>query len=145
MVFYCFPLHFFTLPGFNFTKLPCHHSFCMKCMESHCRIHVKEGTLAMLTCPDTACRSPLPPSILKSLLEDDCYTRWESFALQKLLDTMPDLVYCPRCDAACLEVDNDAQCPECLFTFCSLCKERRHVGEECLTPEKKIRILRVNI
>lgn len=128
--------------GFNFTKLPCHHSFCMKCMESHCRIHVKEGTLTMLTCPDTTCRSPLPSSILKSLLGDDCYMRWESFALQKLLDTMPDLVYCPRCDAACLEVDNDAQCPECFFTFCSLCKERCHVGKECLTPAKKISILR---
>ncbi|KAL6634947.1 hypothetical protein ACP70R_027618 [Stipagrostis hirtigluma subsp. patula] len=85
---------------------------------------------------------PLPPSVLKSLLGDDGYTQWESFALQKLLDTMPDLVYCPRCDAACLEVDNDAQCPECFFTFCSLCKGRRHVGQACVTPAEKIRILR---
>ncbi|CAL4884781.1 unnamed protein product [Urochloa decumbens] len=128
--------------GINFIKLPCHHLFCMKCMESHCRIHVKEGNLTMLICPDTTCRSPLPPSILKSILGDDCYMRWESFATQKLLDTMPDLVYCPRCDAACLEVDNDAQCPECFFTFCALCKERRHVGKECLTPAEKISILR---
>jgi E3 ubiquitin-protein ligase RNF14 len=71
--------------------------------------------------------------------------RWESFALQKLLDTMPDLVYCPRCDAACLEVDNDAQCQECSFTFCSLCKEQHHVGKDCVSPAEKISILRVNI
>ncbi|PAN07705.1 hypothetical protein PAHAL_1G356400 [Panicum hallii] len=122
--------------------LPCHHLFCMKCMESRCTIHVKEGNLTMLTCPDTTCRSPLPPSILKSLLGDDCYMRWESFALQKLLDTMPDLVYCPRCDAACLEVDNDAQCQECSFTFCSLCKEQHHVGKDCVSPAEKISILR---
>ncbi|XP_021316090.1 E3 ubiquitin-protein ligase RNF14-like isoform X2 [Sorghum bicolor] len=128
--------------GRNFIKLPCHHLFCLTCMKSHCRIHVTEGNLTQLTCPDTTCRSPLPPSVLKILLGDDCYKRWESFTLQKLLDTMPDLVYCPRCDAACLEVDNDAQCPECFFTFCSLCKERRHVGEHCVTPEEKIRILR---
>ncbi|XP_066331602.1 uncharacterized protein [Miscanthus floridulus] len=128
--------------GRNFIKLPCHHLFCLTCMKSHCRIHVTEGNLTQLTCPDTTCRSPLPPSVLKILLGDDCYKRWESFTLQKLLDTMPDLVYCPRCDAACLEVDNDAQCPECFFTFCSLCKERRHVGEDCVTPEEKIRILR---
>ncbi|PUZ77174.1 hypothetical protein GQ55_1G349400 [Panicum hallii var. hallii] len=126
----------------NTVKLPCHHLFCMKCMESRCTTHVKEGNLTMLTCPDTTCRSPLPPSILKSLLGDDCYMRWESFALQKLLDTMPDLVYCPRCDAACLEVDNDAQCQECSFTFCSLCKEQRHVGKDCVSPAEKISILR---
>ncbi|TVU28078.1 hypothetical protein EJB05_19586 [Eragrostis curvula] len=128
--------------GRNFIKLPCHHLFCLKCMESHCRIHVKEGNLTKLTCPDTTCRSLLPPSTLKSILGDEGYAQWESFALHKLLDTMPDLVYCPRCHAACLEVDNDAQCPECFFTFCSLCKERRHVGTACVTPAEKIRILR---
>uniref|UniRef100_A0A0E0NJK0 RBR-type E3 ubiquitin transferase n=1 Tax=Oryza rufipogon TaxID=4529 RepID=A0A0E0NJK0_ORYRU len=128
--------------GRNFIKLPCHHSFCLKCMESHCKIHVKEGNLTQLACPDTNCRNPLPPSILKSLLRDDGYAQWESFALQKLLDAMPDLVYCPRCSAACLEVDNDAQCPGCFFTFCTLCKRRRHVGDTCITPEEKIRILK---
>ncbi|KAL6911761.1 hypothetical protein ACP4OV_000566 [Aristida adscensionis] len=85
---------------------------------------------------------PLPPSVLKCILGNDDYARWESFALQRLLDAMPDLVYCTRCDAACLEVDHDAQCPECFFTFCSLCKERRHVGNNCVTPEEKIRILK---
>ncbi|KAF2946453.1 hypothetical protein DAI22_02g294900 [Oryza sativa Japonica Group] len=128
--------------GRNFIKLPCHHSFCLKCMESHCKIHVKEGNLMQLACPDTNCRNPLPPSVLKSLLRDDGYAQWESFALQKLLDAMPDLVYCPRCSAACLEVDNDAQCPGCFFTFCTLCKRRRHVGDTCITPEEKIRILK---
>ncbi|EEE57618.1 hypothetical protein OsJ_08010 [Oryza sativa Japonica Group] len=67
-----------------------------ECMESHCKIHVKERNLTQLTCPDTNCRSPLPPSLLKSLLRDDGYAQWESFALKKLLDAMPDLVYCPR-------------------------------------------------
>uniref|UniRef100_A0A0E0GBK6 RBR-type E3 ubiquitin transferase n=1 Tax=Oryza nivara TaxID=4536 RepID=A0A0E0GBK6_ORYNI len=128
--------------GRNFIKLPCHHSFCLKCVESHCKIHVKEGNLTQLACPDTNCRNPLPPSVLKSLLRDDGYAQWESFALQKLLDAMPDLVYCPRCSAACLEVDNDAQCPGCFFTFCTLCKRRRHVGDTCITPEEKIRILK---
>ncbi|XP_052142029.1 uncharacterized protein LOC127761738 isoform X2 [Oryza glaberrima] len=128
--------------GINFVNLPCHHFFCVKCMESHCKIHVKERNLTQLTCPDTNCRSPLPPSLLKNLLRDDGYAQWESFALKKLLDAMPDLVYCPRCYAACLQVDNDAQCPDCFFTFCTLCKQRRHVGDPCITRQERILILK---
>ncbi|KAL6634948.1 hypothetical protein ACP70R_027619 [Stipagrostis hirtigluma subsp. patula] len=124
--------------GRNFVQLPCNHSFCVKCMESYCSIHVKEGSVTRLACPDTACRVPLPPAVLRRLLGEDGYARWESLALRRTLDTMPDVTYCPRCSAACVAAGDDAQCPACFFTFCARCGERRHVGDPCVPAEAKL-------
>ncbi|XP_022684502.1 E3 ubiquitin-protein ligase RNF14-like [Setaria italica] len=80
-------------------------------MESYCGIHVKEGSVTRLACPDTSCRAPLPPPVLRRLLAEEGYARWESLALRRTLDTMPDVAYCPRCNAACVAAGDDAQCP----------------------------------
>ncbi|KAF7003519.1 hypothetical protein CFC21_018820 [Triticum aestivum] len=126
--------------GSNFIKLPCEHLFCVKCMETLCKMHVKEGTLFQLICPDTKCNASIPPYLLKRLLSEEEFERWDRLTLEKALDSMSDVVQCPRCAIGCLEdEDNNAQCPKCFFVFCSLCKDSRHPGKQCLTLEEKIR------
>jgi hypothetical protein len=138
-----FTLFFHVFAGINFIQLPCNHSFCVKCMESYCGIHVKEGSVTTLACPDTSCRAPLPPPVLRCLLAEEGYARWESLALRRTLDTMPDVVYCPRCNAACVAAGDDAQCAACFFTFCARCGDRRHVGGACVSAEDKLDALLV--
>ncbi|MFS7939129.1 putative E3 ubiquitin ligase RBR family [Helianthus anomalus] len=61
----------------------------------------------------------IAPSLLKRLLGNEEFENWKSLTLQKTLESMPDVVYCPRCQTS----------------------EKRHVGIMCLTQEMKLSIL----
>ena len=62
------------------------------------------------------------------LLDSEAAARWERLELDQSLARMPDVVHCPRCATPCIEDGGDhcAQCPQCLFAFCTLCNDSWH-------------------
>ena len=132
------------LQGSLFTRLEdCEHFYCSSCLTTSLTIHITEGDLDSVMCPSTDCRRRLEPHEIRAIVSNELYDRWEALTLKRALDKMPDAAYCPRCKTLSLEdaEDNSADCPRCLFVFCTLCEESRHPGVECVGPETKLKIL----
>eukprot|EP00887_Chlorella_sp_A99_P000419 scaffold13.g419.t1 len=129
--------------GRAFVRLDCRHAFCSACLAEQARVHVAEGSLEGLRCPEPGCGEALGPAVLRKLLGAEAFERWEQLTLQRTLDTMSDAAYCPRCSTVALEdSDSCAQCPRCFFVFCSLCSEGWHPGSQCVSAETKLAMLR---
>lgn len=133
--------------GSDFVRLckpRCDHRFCAQCVTSQATLMVRDGTVGLLVCPEPGCGAPPDPEVLRSVLSPEDYARWERLTLERSLDAMSDLVYCPRCEAPVIEDgdgDHCGRCASCMFAFCSLCRESWHPGETCLTPERRLRVL----
>ena len=48
-------------------SLKCGHVYCRSCMAQHCGLHVKEGSLEFLRCPEPDCKEPLDRPVRSSL------------------------------------------------------------------------------
>ena len=72
---------------------------------------------------------------VKKLVSEEMFAKYDKLLLQTSLDMMLDVTYCPRptCRSPVL-MDKDsamASCPECRFTFCTLCKLTYHGLSPC--------------
>ncbi|CAI7845020.1 unnamed protein product, partial [Closterium sp. NIES-53] len=132
-------------PGSECVRAACTHAFCMACMRAFAEAHVAEGNLQALKCPDTKCRAPLSYDLLRTLLPQPLFSRWEQLTLQRSLDAMPDIAFCPRCSQPAVEdpSDHHALCPGCFFSFCGVCREGFHQGRSCITPELALKLMKL--
>eukprot|EP01025_Chloroclados_australasicus_P003234 TRINITY_DN10751_c0_g1_i5.p1 TRINITY_DN10751_c0_g1~~TRINITY_DN10751_c0_g1_i5.p1 ORF type:complete len:429 (-),score=66.33 TRINITY_DN10751_c0_g1_i5:27-1313(-) len=130
--------------GNQFVRIrECGHEYCDECLRTHCQVHVKEGSLDQLKCFEPECKKPLSQQVLHKVLDDEEYQRWETLTLQQALDSMADVVYCPRCESIALQEEEKlAQCSKCWFAFCPLCGQSYHPGSECMSKEQQLAILK---
>lgn len=83
------------------------------------------------SCPNEQCKQSIPLPVIREILSEEEFARWERLMLQRVLDVMEDIDWCPRCNSVVVK-DNDhektqlGQCMECFFAFCTKCREGWH-------------------
>uniref|UniRef100_A0A3B4Y7I0 RBR-type E3 ubiquitin transferase n=1 Tax=Seriola lalandi dorsalis TaxID=1841481 RepID=A0A3B4Y7I0_SERLL len=115
--------------GSECVQLPeCGHIFCQACLTEFCKLHITEGNVRGVTCPQADCKASPTPAQVKSLVGEELFSRYDRLLLQSTLDLMPaDVAYCPRLSCASpviLEKSSTAAlCSVCGFAFCvTLCR-----------------------
>ena len=87
-----------SIAGWDMLRLyKCHHAFCRLCLHDYARMRINTGSVQWLLCPDLRCKLALLPSEIKIVVNDDqLYDKYERLLLQKTLEQMDDIVWCPR-------------------------------------------------
>lgn len=75
----------------------CHHAYCQSCLHDYAKMHIDTGSVEWLLCPDTRCQLALLPVEVRRIVQNDTlYEKYERLLLQKSLEQMLDIVWCPR-------------------------------------------------
>ncbi|XP_069100810.1 E3 ubiquitin-protein ligase RNF14-like isoform X1 [Pleurodeles waltl] len=119
----------------------CQHVYCKDCLRGYFEIRIKEGLVHLLSCPEPTCDSIATPPQVKELVADELFSRYDRLLLQSSLESMADVVYCPRlnCQTPVLKEPGGTMgiCSKCRYVFCDLCKMAYHSVTLCAQPEEK--------
>lgn len=76
----------------------CAHFYCRSCLDAYVRTRIDNGQFGeRLHCPQEECHQPLLPTEIKQIIRDDrFYERYERLTLQHALESMNDILWCPR-------------------------------------------------
>ncbi|XP_063981477.1 E3 ubiquitin-protein ligase RNF14-like isoform X2 [Diachasmimorpha longicaudata] len=134
--FYSCKICFVDKPGESCMQFkPCLHVFCKECISGYLEVRIKDGAVQNICCPEEKCTSEIYPGQIKELVSSELFAKYDSTLLSATLDTMLDIIYCPRrdCQYPVSKEANEkmASCPCCQYTFCVYCRMVYHGVEPC--------------
>lgn len=113
----------------------CNHVYCRDCMSQYLTVRIRDGAVSNLNCPTDKCTSQILPTQVSKLVPSDLYQRYETILLETQLESMVDVVICPRLACQCPTMidreTNMGQCPSCQLAFCIYCRQTYHGVTPC--------------
>ena len=97
--------------------VPCSHVVCKLCWEEYLKEKINTGNVSKLKCPAYDCSELVPMSMIKTLVPEEIYQKYQKFGLEKFVIGKTDIKWCPHpgCERAVqvpvnnLAENNDAQ------------------------------------
>lgn len=121
--------------GHKCVRFRCGHVFCEECVTGFFISNITEGNVDQVKCLAFNCKMKPTPELVKMLVGETHYERYDQILLKRALENMSDVTYCPRpkCHnpVICDPNDKCASCTVCAYTFCRTCKMVYHGVEPC--------------
>ncbi|XP_033109081.1 E3 ubiquitin-protein ligase RNF19A-like [Anneissia japonica] len=117
--------------------ITCEHRSCQECLRQYLKIEITESRVN-IACPE--CAEVFHPNDIKRILNDNMLmSKYEEFALRRVLMMDPDCRWCPAPDCGYAVIAAGcASCPEvacqrtgCNTSFCYHCKQIWHPNQTC--------------
>merc|ERR1712062_467806 len=105
--------------------------FCRLCLSGYFLSLISDGCVD-IKCP--SCGIEVNVNDVKEIVNNDTFQRFDRLLLERSLDKMSDISYCPRqnCNTACVKYDDKlAICSNCSFAFCTICNMSAHGDQPC--------------
>ena len=87
------------IPGIDCIRLHrCGHFYCRSCLNNYVKMTLNNGRFGeKLHCPQNQCEKALLPNEVKQIIQDvHLYEKYERLTLQRALELMNDIIWCPR-------------------------------------------------
>lgn len=114
--------------------LECGHSYCSDCIGGWFESQINQGIVNNITC--ITCRKEISDIYLQEIISDEVYNKYQTFKLNKALETEFIVFYCTNkeCkEAVSLDDPKTIQmkCPKCNKSYCFQCKSDWHSNTTC--------------
>jgi len=76
--------------------VPCSHIVCKLCWEEYLKEKINSGNVSKLKCPAYDCSELVPMSVIKTLIPEEIYQKYQKFGLDKFVTGMTDIKWCPH-------------------------------------------------
>jgi len=76
--------------------VPCGHIVCKLCWEEYLKEKINTGNVSKLKCPAYDCSELVPMSVIKTLIPEEIYQKYQKFGLDKFVTGKTDIKWCPH-------------------------------------------------
>jgi len=77
-------------------SVPCSHVVCKLCWKEYLKEKINSGNVSKLKCPAYDCLELVPMSVIKMIVPEEIYEKYQKFGLEKFVSGKTDIKWCPH-------------------------------------------------